>query len=74
MVKRKQSMRIEASDGKVYLVRRKRNGNLGESEVAGGISSAAPHVAADDAVRLYDGKILAVIRGNLVVLDKEQNS
>lgn len=70
MVKRTQSMRIESSDGKVYVVRRRKNGNLGESEVSGGVS-AAPHFAADDAVQLYDGKTLAVIKGNLFVFDKD---
>jgi len=62
--------RLNVSDGKIYLMSSQKDGNFGSSEYSDGkLSFSTPLYAADDAVKLYDGKTLAIVNGNLVIIE-----
>lgn len=67
MVKQRGTLRLAHSGDKVLLISKRKDGNLGKSEVTDNISSALPHYCADDAIELYDGKYLLVVKGNLTI-------
>ena len=71
MIKRKngKAVRITSSGGKISLVVVRKDGNLGTSEYRNGVLAASePFYAADDAVKLFDGKMLVRIRDGLFVM------
>ena len=70
MIKRKngKAVRLVSSGNKLSLVS-VRKGDLGISELRNGVPmTSAPFYAADDAVKLFDGKTLVQVRGNLFVV------
>lgn len=69
MIKRKGAVRLVNTGNKLVLVSRRKDGNLGKSDVGNQLSAAMPLCAADDAITLYDGKILLVTKGNLTICE-----
>lgn len=69
MIKRKGAVRLVNTGNKLALISRRKDGNLGKSEVGNQLSAAMPLCAADDAITLYDGKILLITKGNLTICE-----
>lgn len=69
MVKRKGALRLARSGDKVVLIGKRKNGALCKSEVSDDVSAAVPHFCADDAIELYDGKYLLVVKGNIIIAE-----
>lgn len=69
MIKRKGTVRLVNTGNKLALISRRKDGNLGKSDVGNQLSAAMPLCAADDAITLYDGKILLVTKGNLTICE-----
>ncbi len=69
MIKRRGAVRLVNAGNKLALVSKRKDGNLGKSDVGEQLSAAMPLCAADDAITLYDGKILLVTKGNLSVCE-----
>lgn len=69
MIKRKGAVRLVNTGNKLALISRRKDGNLGKSDVGNQLSTAMPLCAADDAITLYDGKILLVTKGNLTICE-----
>lgn len=69
MIKRRGAVRLVNAGNKLALVSKRRDGNLVKSDVGEQLSAAMPLCAADDAITLYDGKILLVTKGNLSVCE-----
>lgn len=70
MIKRKngKAVRIMSDGGKIMLVVVQKDGNLGTCVLKNGVPGASePFFAADDAVKLFDGKTLVRIRDDLSV-------
>ena len=69
MIKRRGAVRLVNAGNKLALVSKRKDGNLGKSDVGNQLSAAMPLCAADDAITLYDGKILLVTKGNLTICE-----
>lgn len=69
MIKRRGAVRLVNAGNKLALVSKCKDGNLVKSDVGEQLSAAMPLCAADDAITLYDGKILLVTKGNLSVCE-----
>ena len=69
MIKRRGAVRLVNAGNQLALVSKRKDGNLGKSDVGEQLSAAMPLCAADDAITLYDGKILLVTKGNLSVCE-----
>lgn len=69
MIKRRGAVRLVNAGNKLALVSKRKDGNLVKSDVGEQLSAAMPLCAADDAIALYDGKILLVTKGNLSVCE-----
>lgn len=72
MIKRKikNAVRLVSSLSGVGVIASKKDGNLSESVLEGDLSGEInKSFAADDVIKLYDGKTLRRIRGILTIID-----
>lgn len=72
MIKRKtkKAVRLVSSADGVGVITSRKDGTLGEGTFSSGtISETEPTYLADDIVKLYDGKTLKRIGGNLIISD-----